>query len=111
MIRRDFELEKGIVCKGFIHNFSLYYNDVALTPECDAIAYIQNKLIAVRSHGVVTVYLPEIHEIESEYVMPRIACFKCYRNNAYLKVNLGDSTYIIDSNVQIKLCGCRTPIY
>ena len=111
MLRGNFDLENGIVCRGCNNKFYLFYDEVAITPCFSAISYMPKKLIAIRCGNVVIVYSPEVSEVqERDYVLKEIATFKCCNDNAYLKVKLGESTYIIDKNVQISLCCCRAPL-
>lgn len=103
---RNFPLENGIYCKGKLSKFKLYYNNKAVTPFCNAIAYIPKKLIVVKSNKTVHVYRPEIVTFNNTPTLNKLAAFKVYDTCAYLKVKIDDKVYIIDSNVQIKLCEC-----
>ncbi len=105
-MRRDFFLENGIYCKGVYNDFRLYYNDMALTPSCSNIAYITGTLIALKCGKRVYVYKPTIIENNGIYKLYQIAMFETIDSSAYLKVKIYDKLYIIDSNVQIKLCEC-----
>jgi len=99
---RHFPLENDIYCKGKFNKFKLYYNNKAITPFCNSIAYIPKTLIAVKSNKTIHVYKPETMAINDTNTLIKLASFKIYETCAYLN----DKVYIIDSNVQIKLCEC-----
>lgn len=103
-MRRDFNLENGIVCKGEYNNFKLYYNDVELTPKCNAIAYIPKTLIAVKCDKEVYVYRPNIiFDIETPMLV-KLATFEAFNTLVCIKIKINSKIYMIDSNVQISLC-------
>jgi len=105
-MRRDFSLENGIYCKGLFNDFKLYYDTIELTPSCNNIAYIPNKLIVLKSKKIVYVYKPKIINVEVIPTLFEIAKFESKTLDAYLKVKMNDKTYIIDSNLQVSLCNC-----
>ena len=106
-MRRDFYLENGIYCKGLCDDFKLYYGKKSLTQSCLNIAYIKGVLIAVKTKQGVYVYKPKVLLVDDDYCLEKIAYFEVYNSTAYLKVKLQEHTYIIDANVQIKLCSCK----
>lgn len=99
---RNFPLEKGIYCNGQLNNFKLYYDNKALTPVCNAIAYIPKSLIAVKSKKTVYLYIPEIVTDGDKTTLVKVASFESFDTYAYLKVKINGKSYIIDSNLQIK---------
>ena len=105
-MRRDFNLENGIFCKGEFNNFQLYHNGISLTPKCHAIAYIPKMLIAVKSKKTVYVYKPEITTINNVIMLVKLAKFEVFDSYAYMKIKINSKVFIIDSNVQISLCEC-----
>lgn len=102
-MRRDFYLENGIYCRGSFDDFKLYYETLPLTTSCNSIAYIPNRLIALKSGKTVTVYEPRVVNVNGKNLLYEIAKFESKNPNAYLKVKVHDKVYIIDSNVQISL--------
>lgn len=103
---RNFVLENGIYCEGKSDNFRLLYKGYVLTPSCSNIAYVQGKLIAVKSKNAVFIYKPRIRKGGGQYTLIQLAMFETYDSSAYLKINIQGHLYIIDSNVQIKICEC-----
>lgn len=84
-MRNDFPLENGIVCKGEVNNFKLYYNDIPLTPTCHMISYIPSTLIVVKSKKTVLIYSPKITEIDNNISLVKLAIFNSFNSNAYIK--------------------------
>jgi len=106
-MRYDFNLENGIICKGEYNNFKLYYNDVALTHNCQSIAYIPKTLVAVKCDKKIYVYKPTIiFDIDTPMLI-KLASFKVLNVLAYMKIKINNKVYTIDSNVQIRLCNCN----
>ena len=105
-MRRDFTLENGIICIGEYNNFKLYYNNIALTSKCHAIAYVPKTLIAVKCNKTVYVYKPNISLDEGVPTLIKLASFEVFNAFAYMKIKINGNVYIIDSNVQISLCEC-----
>lgn len=99
------ELENGIFMKGSISNFRLVSGDTNLTPACHRLGYIKGILVAVKCEKAI-VYKPEIEIIDDVPTLVKIAEFCTYKPGAYLKVTIGEKTYVIDSNLQITSCSC-----
>ncbi|MDD2627441.1 MAG: hypothetical protein PHR25_02755 [Clostridia bacterium] len=106
MTIKNLKLENGIYPEGTYSSFKLYYKGYALTEECSNIAYINNKLIAVKAVSGVFIYKPEVICNDNGCSLIPIAFFKAYDSSAYMKVSINGIKYIIDSNVQIKRCDC-----
>lgn len=103
---RDFlELENGIFVDGNMSNFRLVYDNKDLTPVCCRLGYIKGVLIAVKSDKVI-VYKPEIEIVNGVPTLVKIADFLTYKPGAYLKITIGEKSYIVDANVQITSCTC-----
>lgn len=100
----NFPLENGIYCKGTSSNFKLYYGNIELTSNCNAISYIPNILIAVKSNNVVYVYEPSITTHAGNPILNLIASFKRLNYYTYLKTTIKNKEYIIDVNVHVTLC-------
>lgn len=104
---RDFlELENGISMDGSVLNFRLMYNNQPLTPTCYRLGYMRGVLIATQCDKVI-IYKPEIKIVDNVPALVKIAEFSAYETGAYLKVAIGEKSYIIDSNVQITSCTCK----
>ena len=107
MSRNFFELENGISMVGPISNFQLVYDNTPVTPpSCCNLSYMPGILIAVKCDKVI-VYKPEIEIVDNVPTLVKIADFCTYNPGAYLKISIGEKSYIIDSNVQITLCSCK----
>lgn len=109
-MERNFFLENGIFCYGKHDKFRLLYKDYVLTPSLSNIAYIPGKLIAVKSDNKVIIYAPKVTRDFLGYNLLKLAMFEIYDVCACLKINIKGITYIIDSNVQIKM-GENTKLY
>lgn len=99
---RNFMLEKGIYCDGFNDNFKLYYGKIPLTENCQMITYIPKALIAVKSNDTIYVYQPLVKFTNEEVYLSKIAIFKAFDKNSYIRVKIKDNIYYIDSNAQIR---------
>lgn len=105
MAKEYLSIENGIFMKGPISNFQLMYKDKTLTPHCSCLGYIKGTLIAVKCDKVI-VYRPEVEIVDGTTSLIKIAEFYTQTPGVYLKVTIGEKTYIIDSNVQISYCNC-----
>lgn len=109
-MKRNFFLENGIYCEGEYNNFRLLYKEHVLIPSLSNIAYIPNKLIAVKSGCEVLVYDTKVTKDLNGYLLLPFASFKAYATPTLLKITIQGITYTIDNNVQIKI-GEHTKMY
>lgn len=103
-MERNFFLENGIYCEGEYNNFRLLYKEYVLTPSLSNIAYIPNKLIAVKSGIEVLVYDTKVIKDLNGYLLLPLASFKTYDVPTFLEITIRGITYTIDKNIQIKIC-------
>ena len=102
-MKRNFELENDIYCRGEFDSFKLYYKGTEITDICSNIAYIPRTLIAVKCGNTVHIYKPKIVYVDSIPHLEKIAMFETNGHYVYLRIKIKERTYDVDSNVQINL--------
>lgn len=94
------ELANGLNVRGKFPEFSFFYKDKIIQPCCRNFAYVENKLIAVKTLKHVYIYSMQIENDTPKLITK----FNIFSSPCFAKIQISDKLYIIDFNCNVTCC-------